>query len=127
MPARLAMRQELLRRRRSDYHSGRHQHRLGHQRLRHLRGAVLYPGNLMHSAAGEARITVRNLTMAYGSFVLMRDLNFTVQRGDIFIIMGGSGSGKSTLVRHMIGLNEPASGEVWYGGENFTAATQERR
>ncbi|MBV8054848.1 MAG: ATP-binding cassette domain-containing protein, partial [Deltaproteobacteria bacterium] len=47
----------------------------------------------------EPHIIVRNLTMAYGSFVLMRDLNFIVRRGDIFIIMGGSGCGKSTLLR----------------------------
>ena len=48
--------------------------------------------------------------MAYGSFVLMRDINFTVRHGDIFIIMGGSGCGKSTLLRHLIGLKEPATG-----------------
>jgi phospholipid/cholesterol/gamma-HCH transport system ATP-binding protein len=65
---------------------------------------------------------VRNLTMAYGSFVLMRDLDFTVRRGDVFIIMGGSGCGKSTLLRHLIGLNEPAAGEVFHGEESFTAA-----
>ena len=47
-------------------------------------------------------------------FVLMRDLNFTVKRGDVFIIMGGSGCGKSTLLRNMIGLIEPAEGEVFY-------------
>ncbi|WP_349259252.1 ABC transporter ATP-binding protein [Candidatus Binatus sp.] len=58
--------------------------------------------------------------MAYGTFVLMRDINFTVNHGDIFIIMGGSGSGKSTLLRHMLGLIEPANGEVWYGDFNFT-------
>jgi ABC-type transporter Mla maintaining outer membrane lipid asymmetry ATPase subunit MlaF len=46
----------------------------------------------------EAHIEVRDLTMAYGSFVLQRDLTFTVRRGDIFIIMGGSGCGKSTLL-----------------------------
>ena len=40
----------------------------------------------------------------------MRDLDFTVRRGSIFVIMGGSGCGKSTLLRHMIGLNEPAQG-----------------
>jgi len=39
----------------------------------------------------KPHITVRNLTMAYGSFVVMRDLEFTVDRGDVFIIMGGSG------------------------------------
>ncbi len=70
----------------------------------------------------KAHITVRNLTMAYGTFVLMRDLNFTVNRRDIFIIMGGSGCGKSTLLRHLIGLNQPAQGEIFYGNENFTQA-----
>jgi phospholipid/cholesterol/gamma-HCH transport system ATP-binding protein len=72
-------------------------------------------------------ITVRHLTMAYGSFVLMRDLDFTINHGDIFIIMGGSGSGKSTLLRHLIGLNEPATGEVFYGDENFTKAEPAKR
>src|SRR6266478_5741039 len=75
----------------------------------------------------QAHITVRNLTMAYGSFVIMRDLNFTIRHGDIFIIMGGSGCGKSTLLRHFIGLNEPAKGEIIYGDENFTTAAPEQR
>ncbi|MBP1685821.1 MAG: transporter related [Deltaproteobacteria bacterium] len=75
----------------------------------------------------NVHITVRDLTMAYGSFVLMRDLNFTIKRGEVFIIMGGSGCGKSTLLRHLIGLNEPAKGEIWYGTENFTAAEPARR
>jgi phospholipid/cholesterol/gamma-HCH transport system ATP-binding protein len=75
----------------------------------------------------RAHITVRNLTMAYGSFVLMRDLNFTISQGDVFIIMGGSGCGKSTLLRHLIGLNEPAQGEILYGEENFTKAEPAQR
>ena len=74
---------------------------------------------------GEAHILVRNLTMAYGSFVIQRDLTFTVQRGDIFIIMGGSGCGKSTLLRHLIGLNAPAQGEVLIDGENLWTASAE--
>src|ERR1035437_1230129 len=69
---------------------------------------------------GPPPITVKNLTMAFGNFVLMKDLNFTVNHSDIFIIMGGSGSGKSTLLRHMLGLIEPAKGEVFYGDFNFT-------
>src|SRR6185503_13320407 len=81
----------------------------------------------MAGGNGDAHISVRGLTMAYGSFVLMRDLTFDVKRGDVFIIMGGSGCGKSTLLRHMIGLNRPAKGEIWYGEENFTAAEPERR
>lgn len=75
-----------------------------------------------------AHITVRHLTMAYDSLVLMRDLDFSINRGDVFVIMGPSGCGKSTLLRHLIGLNEPAQGEVWYGNFNFTkAGPNERR
>jgi phospholipid/cholesterol/gamma-HCH transport system ATP-binding protein len=72
-------------------------------------------------------ITVRHLTMAFGTFVVMNDLNFEVQPHDIFVIMGGSGCGKSTLLRHMIGLIEPAKGEVLYGDFNFTKAAPEER
>ena len=70
--------------------------------------------------APNARISVRDLTMAYGSFVVMKDLNFDIQEKDIFVIMGGSGCGKSTLLRHLIGLREPTKGDVFYDGENFT-------
>ncbi|WP_376707969.1 ABC transporter ATP-binding protein [Kangiella sp. TOML190] len=52
--------------------------------------------------------------MAYGDFVVQKDLTFDINRGDIFIIMGGSGCGKSTLLRHLIGLKEPATGQVLY-------------
>ena len=84
--------------------------------------------DLANPAHDDAHIAVNNLTMAYGDFVVMRDLDFTVNRGDVFVIMGPSGCGKSTLMRHLIGLNEPAKGEVWYGDFNFTRAdTQERR
>ena len=72
-------------------------------------------------------IRVQDLTMAYGSFVLQRDLSFTVTRGDIFVIMGGSGCGKSTLMRHLIGLKPPAAGSVWYGADNFWELDEEGR
>jgi len=75
----------------------------------------------------NAHITVTNLTMAYGSFVVMRDLNFTINRGDIFIIMGGSGCGKSTLMKIMVGLKSPATGEVFYGDVNFWDTEPEDR
>ncbi len=67
----------------------------------------------------EAHITVRGLDMAYGDFVVQRDLNFDIRRGDIFVIMGGSGCGKSTLLRHMVGLTTPASGEIFFNGKSF--------
>ena len=75
----------------------------------------------------EPRITINNLTMAYGTFVIQHDLHFSIQPGEIFIIMGGSGCGKSTLLRHLIGLMTPAKGEVLYDGESFWAATPEDR
>lgn len=75
----------------------------------------------------KAKISVRGLTMAYGSFVVMKDLCFDVLEKDIFVIMGGSGCGKSTLLRHLIGLKEPAVGEVFYDGKNFTAASEQER
>ncbi|MBL8659944.1 MAG: ATP-binding cassette domain-containing protein [Rhodospirillales bacterium] len=78
-------------------------------------------------AASEAPIRVENLTMAFGSFVLQRDLTFTINRGDIFIIMGGSGCGKSTLLRHLIGLKEPAKGVISYFGRSLWDSPPEVR
>ncbi len=65
--------------------------------------------------------------MAFGSFVVQRDLTFTINKGDIFIIMGGSGCGKSTLLRHMIGLQRPARGRVLYEGRSFWDAEPEEQ
>src|SRR5271157_4335860 len=67
----------------------------------------------------EPQIVVKDLDMGYGSFILMRNLNFTVNRGDIFIIMGGSGCGKSTLLKILVGLKEPSRGKVLYGDISF--------
>ena len=75
----------------------------------------------------EPRITIQDLTMAYGTFVIQHDLSFTIQPGEIFIIMGGSGCGKSTLLRHLIGLVTPAKGDVLYDGESFWTAAPEAR
>ncbi len=67
----------------------------------------------------EPHITVQDLTMAYGDFVIQRDLNFTINHGDVFIVMGGSGCGKSTILRGLVGLKEPAKGRVLYGDTSF--------
>jgi phospholipid/cholesterol/gamma-HCH transport system ATP-binding protein len=75
----------------------------------------------------EVHIAVTDLTMAYGNFVVMRDLNFTIGKGEVFIIMGGSGCGKSTLMRHLIGLMPPAKGKVFYEGESFWDADPQVR
>lgn len=75
----------------------------------------------------QALVEVRGLCMAFGDFVVQRDLNFGIRREEIFIIMGGSGCGKSTLMRHMAGLLQPAAGSVLFDGEDFTHAAESRR
>jgi len=75
----------------------------------------------------EPHIIVNDLTMAYGDFVIQQDLNFTVNKEDIFILMGGSGCGKSTLLRHLIGLKQPAKGSVYYQNTNFWQTSSQQR
>jgi len=75
----------------------------------------------------EVKIEVRDLDMGYGSFVLMRNLNFTINKGDVFIIMGGSGCGKSTLLKVIVGLLQPLRGQVFYDGVNFWATEPQDR
>lgn len=65
---------------------------------------------------GSPVVTVHHLTMGWGDTVLQQDCNFVINRGDIFIILGGSGCGKSTLMRHIIGLEVPMAGEVTVAG-----------
>ena len=77
--------------------------------------------------SAEPRIRVVDLTMAYGDSVIQRDLNFSVARGRIFVIMGSSGCGKSTLLRHLIGLIRPAKGDVFFDGETFWGADDDQR
>ncbi|HUL79334.1 MAG TPA: ATP-binding cassette domain-containing protein [Vicinamibacteria bacterium] len=74
-----------------------------------------------------AQIEVRDLTMGYGESIVQRDVAFTVGQGEVFVIMGDSGCGKSTLMRHMVGLNAPRAGDVFYDGEGYWAAAEERR
>ncbi|HEX9024459.1 MAG TPA: ATP-binding cassette domain-containing protein [Geobacteraceae bacterium] len=72
-------------------------------------------------------IRVEGLTMAYGANVIQRELDFSINRGDIFIIMGGSGCGKSTLLRHLIGLQQPARGRITFDGVSMWEAEAQER
>jgi phospholipid/cholesterol/gamma-HCH transport system ATP-binding protein len=72
----------------------------------------------------DPHIRVSNLTMAYGTQVIQRSLDFDINRGDIFVIMGGSGCGKSTLLKHMLGLLSPADGDILYDGQSFFDAPE---
>ncbi|MDY6793389.1 MAG: ATP-binding cassette domain-containing protein [Thermodesulfobacteriota bacterium] len=69
----------------------------------------------------NAIIKVRKLTARYGEDVILHDVSFDVFAGEVLVILGGSGCGKSTLLRHMIGLNEPFSGNVWIDGADITS------
>ena len=72
-------------------------------------------------------IEVKNLEMGYGSYVLMRNITFTVAAGEVLVIMGGSGCGKSTLLKYLIGLKEVEKGEILYHGRSFSKATPEEQ
>ncbi|MFH2137317.1 MAG: ATP-binding cassette domain-containing protein [Candidatus Omnitrophota bacterium] len=64
-------------------------------------------------------IEVQDLDLGYNDTPVMHNLSFSVNKGDIFIIMGGSGCGKSTVLKSLIGLKEPDKGKVLYSGKSF--------
>lgn len=74
--------------------------------------------------AGDVAIDVREFTTGYEERVLLKDLNFSVHHGEIFIILGGSGCGKSTLLKHLIGLYTPWSGSIRILGRELTQASE---
>lgn len=75
----------------------------------------------------DIMIEAKDLTVAYGSYALLKYADFQVKKGDIFIIMGGSGSGKSSLLRVLTGLMPPAHGEILIDGVDFVKATPQKQ
>ena len=76
---------------------------------------------MMRPDAGPV-IRVENLTARYGDVTVFDRVSFDVNRGEIFVILGGSGCGKSTMLKHMIGQYKPAAGRVLIDGEDVCAA-----
>jgi len=72
-------------------------------------------------------IAVRDLKIGYGEKIILQNVNFHVQRGEVLVILGGSGCGKSTLLKNLIGLYTPIAGEVWIEGGNLVATKGEAR
>jgi phospholipid/cholesterol/gamma-HCH transport system ATP-binding protein len=64
-------------------------------------------------------IEVRDLDLGYNDYTVMHNLSFSVNKGDIFIVMGVNGCGKSTLLKSLIGLKAPTRGKVLYYGKSF--------
>lgn len=75
----------------------------------------------------NAHIEVSGLKLAYGDFLIQQDLNFTIRRGEVFVIMGGSGCGKTTVLRSLIGLKRPAGGEVQINDRSLWALDEDER
>ncbi len=88
---------------------------------------IAMPKKADGASGRTAHIATHDLTFGYGSLVIQRNLNFTVNRGDVFVIMGGSGCGKSTLMFVLIGMKQPAAGSVVFNGEDFWEISEEQR
>ena len=69
---------------------------------------------------GDMILEIRHLSKSFGSHEVLRDIDFTVEKGDVTSIIGASGSGKSTLLRCINLLETPTSGEILYHGQNVT-------
>jgi phospholipid/cholesterol/gamma-HCH transport system ATP-binding protein len=70
----------------------------------------------------EIIITVDNMTARYGDRLVLDSVSFSVNRGEIFVILGGSGCGKSTMLKHMIGLYRPHAGDIRIGDASVVSA-----
>lgn len=75
----------------------------------------------------EPYIEVQNVTMQYGERTILRDVSFTVYKGETLVLLGGSGCGKSTLLRVMSGLAQPTAGRVLYRGQDLISANPAER
>lgn len=78
-------------------------------------------------STAEEIIQVKDLTVGYGSNIILKDLNFSVKRGEIFVVLGGSGCGKSSLLKNMIGLYDPPKGSIFIEGQNIVTADSTER
>jgi len=79
------------------------------------------------SANVEPIIRVEGFAAGYEGKAILENISFTVNRGEVFVILGGSGCGKSTLLKHLIGLYEPAAGHIWIDSDDITAVLGETR
>lgn len=68
-------------------------------------------------------INVKNLTVQYETQTVLSDINFSVNKGDIFVITGASGCGKTSLLNHMVGLLKPKNGSIEIGNVDIVKAS----
>ncbi|USS92726.1 amino acid ABC transporter ATP-binding protein [Fructilactobacillus ixorae] len=73
----------------------------------------------------NALITIDHVQKQFGKNEVLKDINGTVQKGEVICIIGPSGSGKSTLLRCINQLEQPTAGAVWFAGSDLTKANQQ--
>ena len=78
---------------------------------------------MSNKAAEEIMIDVSDLSVGYGHAAVLKGLNFSVKRGEIFVVLGASGCGKSTLLKNLIGLYPPIKGDIKIKGESIVSAS----
>ena len=77
--------------------------------------------------SAETVIEVEQVDAGYGETPILKNLTFSVRRGEVFVILGGSGCGKSTLLKHIIGLSPPLRGQIRILGDNMSGGSEAER
>lgn len=77
--------------------------------------------------ASQPIIIVKNLSVSYEKTLILDAINFVINPGEIFMIIGGSGGGKTTLLNSMIGLHQELTGNIIIDGDDITTASEEQR
>jgi len=75
----------------------------------------------------DTHIEIADLTLAYGDFLIQQNLNFSIRRSEVFVVMGGSGCGKTTVLRSIIGLKSPNKGQIRIDGNSIWDVEDEKR
>src|SRR5271154_2217106 len=79
---------------------------------------------MQEAVAGEPIISARELRVKYGEREILHGIDFSINHGEVVVILGGSGSGKSTLLRTIVGLEKPSSGEILVKGTDLGKASK---
>jgi phospholipid/cholesterol/gamma-HCH transport system ATP-binding protein len=74
-----------------------------------------------HSETAAVGVAVEGLSKSFGRFAVLKNVTFSVEPGEIFVLMGPSGSGKSVLLKHIVGLERPSAGRVTVDGRDAAA------
>jgi phospholipid/cholesterol/gamma-HCH transport system ATP-binding protein len=75
----------------------------------------------------EKLIEVKNLSVAYSNKIVLEKINFSIEKGKIFVIIGASGSGKTTLLNQIIGLEKPTTGDILFEGKSIIHCSQKEK